>query len=764
MELRSIIESLLFASPKGLTPGDIREILKSTAEHSEEAWIKKLATTRERSIESEIRQLAGEYEELGRPYQLRCIAGKWQFYSLPDFSPWLQVLLGRRQRPPRLTQPALETLSIIAYRQPITRPGIEKIRGVSIDGVMGKLMERGLVEEIGKSDMPGKPVLYGTTALFLEYFGLSNLEELPDAGMLKSISADPNAPLESPVENLHKVANPEELSEWGIEDTLALAPNEPPEEEELDQEDEDDEEEFVDDDEDEYDDEDEDDDEFDDDDEEEDDEVEYASRSAAGLKTPTLSASEEEILSGTSSVSGPCDTVEDGLRIQLVQAQDSPLLALLSGILADAAAAHTPSPDESSASVREEEEEAAELEANSAPQSMPATEEPPESEITGTGDREAEATAASAPDSTAVPDSDLPVTDEAVTPDSIPLQLEPPKYGPWPREFTEPVVHIDLDGDIEVPPQSPPETDDSATAVDPAPVEQLEPGNLNDYPRPQQDPAEMADSPAAIEENRETALDGGMAQSPPAEDAVEEVDTTPELPASAESEVIPEEPSEPDHPPVDSGPGEVDSDTDPVTNELSQTLPEEIPEVPDKPTGAEPESEPESQADTTDEDPGEAEADSGSEKDGETDDGSSVDDPSTALPAPVDPGAEQQTDPGTPEEIAAAASSIEPASAGIGEIAGPVAPAASAPVAETNSGPPAEISGASGRSGHAHQTPPPQDSSQRSFWTRFRDAMNSIEDPSNPVQLIGLFSKKIWQTLNSIARRLTNWMNKSSRR
>jgi hypothetical protein len=573
--------------------------------------------------------------------------------------------------------------------------------------------------------------------------------------MLKSISADPNAPLESPVENLHKVANPEELSEWGIEDTLALAPNEPPEEEELDQEDEDDEEEFVDDDEDEYDD--------------EDDEVEYASRSAAGLKTPTLSASEEEILSGTSSVSGPCDTVEDGLRIQLVQAQDSPLLALFSGILADAAASHPPSPDESSASVREEEEEAqaAGLEANSAPQAIPVTEEPSVSEGTGTGDLEAQAAAASTPDTTAVPDSDLPVTDEAETPASIPLQLEPPKYGPWPREFTEPAVHIDPDGDSEIPPQSQPETDESATATDPAPVEQLEPGNLNDYPRPQQDPAEMADSPAAIEENRETALDGGVAQSPPAEDAVEEVDTTPELPASAESEVIPEEPSEPDQPPVDSGSGEVDSDTDPVTNELSQTLPEEIPEVPDEPTGAEPESEPESQADTTDEDPGEAEADSGSEKDSETDDGSSVDAPSTSPPVPVDPAAEEQTDPGTPEEIAAAACSIEPASAGTVEnveIAGPVAPAASAPVAETKSGPPAEIAGASGRSGHAHQTPPPQDSSQRSFWTRFRDAMNSIEDPSNPVQLIGLFSKKIWQTLNSIARRLTNWMNKSSRR
>lgn len=278
MELRSIIESLLFASPKGLSPGDIKDILKATAEHAEEAWVQKLAVTRERAIESEIKKLSAEYDELERTYQLRCINGKWQFHSSPEFSPWQQVLLGKRQRPPRLTQPALETLSIIAYRQPITRAGIEKIRGVSVDGVMGKLMERGLVEEAGKSDLPGKPSLFATTELFLEYFGLSTLAELPDAGKLKDISADPNVPLEAPPENLHAVSNPDEVKEWGIQDTIDLAPNEPSDiEEEVDDEDS-----HVDDDTEE---------------DAEDQTIEYASKSGKVTPKNILIATEEEIKS-----------------------------------------------------------------------------------------------------------------------------------------------------------------------------------------------------------------------------------------------------------------------------------------------------------------------------------------------------------------------------------------------------------------------------------------------------------------------------------
>jgi segregation and condensation protein B len=96
-------------------------------------------------------------------------------------------LVGQKIRPPRLSQPALETLAIIAYRQPITRAEIEQVRGVTVDGVMQTLGERGLVEQVGRADVVGHPMTYGTTALFLEYFGLRSLEDLPAADDLKRI-------------------------------------------------------------------------------------------------------------------------------------------------------------------------------------------------------------------------------------------------------------------------------------------------------------------------------------------------------------------------------------------------------------------------------------------------------------------------------------------------------------------------------------------------------------------------------------------------
>jgi segregation and condensation protein B len=95
--------------------------------------------------------------------------------------------VGHKLRPPRLSQPALETLAIIAYRQPLTRAEMEQVRGVSVDGVMQTLVERGLVEQLGRAEVVGRPMTYGTTALFLEYFGLRNLEDLPAADELRRV-------------------------------------------------------------------------------------------------------------------------------------------------------------------------------------------------------------------------------------------------------------------------------------------------------------------------------------------------------------------------------------------------------------------------------------------------------------------------------------------------------------------------------------------------------------------------------------------------
>jgi len=114
----------------------------------------------------------------------------------PDYAPWLKALVGVKARPSRLSQPALETLAIVAYRQPITRADVEQIRGVNVDGTMQTLLERGLVEQVGRAEVIGRPMTYGTTPLFLEYFGLRSLEDLPAADELRKVAVEkPPAPV-----------------------------------------------------------------------------------------------------------------------------------------------------------------------------------------------------------------------------------------------------------------------------------------------------------------------------------------------------------------------------------------------------------------------------------------------------------------------------------------------------------------------------------------------------------------------------------------
>jgi segregation and condensation protein B len=131
--------------------------------------------------------LAEEHAAAARSYRLVCVAGAWQFVTQPEFGPWLRAFVGVKSRPAKLSQPALETLAIIAYRQPITRAEIEQIRGVAVDGVVATLKERGLLEEAGRAEVVGRPVLYRVTASFLEYFGLPDLDGLPAADELRRI-------------------------------------------------------------------------------------------------------------------------------------------------------------------------------------------------------------------------------------------------------------------------------------------------------------------------------------------------------------------------------------------------------------------------------------------------------------------------------------------------------------------------------------------------------------------------------------------------
>jgi len=197
MELKFILESLLFSAQKPLSVKELRDVLAAAAEaDGADATAKSLAKIKDGDLTAALEQLAREHETAARSYRLACVAGAWQFVTQPEFAPWLKALVGIKARPPRLSQPALETLAIIAYRQPLTRAEIEQIRGVNVDAVMQTLMERGLVETAGRAEVIGRPPTYGTTPLFLEYFGLRGLEDLPAADELRRIPvAKPPAPV-----------------------------------------------------------------------------------------------------------------------------------------------------------------------------------------------------------------------------------------------------------------------------------------------------------------------------------------------------------------------------------------------------------------------------------------------------------------------------------------------------------------------------------------------------------------------------------------
>lgn len=213
MELKFILESLLFTSQKPLTPGELRDALNRAA--NEEGAPENVRAfnklDHERIIEA-LNALAADHDAAARSFRLVCVAGAWQFVTEPDYAPWLKAFLGVKNRPARLSQPALETLAIIAYRQPITRAEMEQIRGVAVDGVIASLLERGLIVQSGRAEVVGRPMQYATTPAFLEYFGLASLDGLPDASELRRIpvqrpesllTVDPGlatAPEEKPVE------------------------------------------------------------------------------------------------------------------------------------------------------------------------------------------------------------------------------------------------------------------------------------------------------------------------------------------------------------------------------------------------------------------------------------------------------------------------------------------------------------------------------------------------------------------------------------
>ena len=297
--LQEIVGALLFASETPLTAGDLRAAVRAVEpekdENAEVMEVYKTCTSRE--IDAAIKGLEKALEVAGCGFELVCTAGAYRLQTTPSCARYVRALL-KLDRPSRLGRASLETLAIIAYRQPITKGEVEEIRGVDVSGNVKTLMDLQLIRLVGKSELPGHPFLYGTTPLFLEHFGLASLQQLNEldptlqrsnprlkaASYKKPVEDKPEQPPETPdapAEEEEKPSEEEKISEETPTDEPPVANDDDdgffiddtPDEDEEDEfdEDEDDEDEF-DEDEDDWDEDDEDDEDEEDEEEDEDEE------------------------------------------------------------------------------------------------------------------------------------------------------------------------------------------------------------------------------------------------------------------------------------------------------------------------------------------------------------------------------------------------------------------------------------------------------------------------------------------------------------
>lgn len=183
---RAIVEALILASPEPIPAKRISES-DSTLTPGKAAQF--------------VLELNNCYEEIGASFRIREVAGGYQFYILPDFSKYVDVLFTRRRKL-RLTRAAMETLAIVAYRQPVSKVDIEHVRGVSSDGVLHNLLEKKLVNIKGRAESAGRALQYGTTDEFLKFFGVNKLDDLPQM---------------SEIEELLKSSHPEDINELNFE-------------------------------------------------------------------------------------------------------------------------------------------------------------------------------------------------------------------------------------------------------------------------------------------------------------------------------------------------------------------------------------------------------------------------------------------------------------------------------------------------------------------------------------------------------------------
>jgi segregation and condensation protein B len=168
-QMKSVIEGLLFVSgDEGLEAKQLAEVLEVGADF----------------VADVIRDMQKEFKRQGRGIQIVELAGAFQLTTVPEHAPYFERLAYSPSRS-SLSQAALETLAIIAYKQPITRVEIEEIRGVKSERALQTLVAKDLIQEVDRADAPGRPILYGTTKAFLDYFGLNSISELPDTSLFE---------------------------------------------------------------------------------------------------------------------------------------------------------------------------------------------------------------------------------------------------------------------------------------------------------------------------------------------------------------------------------------------------------------------------------------------------------------------------------------------------------------------------------------------------------------------------------------------------
>ncbi len=202
MQLSAIIEALLVASQEPLSSEEMARFVRARVAEAEDVqlretdegtdpaplpeWLTALALTTPEEAAAAVAGLNQHYKETARAFTILDRPKGWKLYTRSDFGEFVRHLFPGR-KPERLSGPAMETLAIVAYRQPITKAAIEAVRGVSCDGMIQKLLDRDLIRIGGRADLPGRPLLYQTTDLFFEHFGISSIEDLPNASELRRV-------------------------------------------------------------------------------------------------------------------------------------------------------------------------------------------------------------------------------------------------------------------------------------------------------------------------------------------------------------------------------------------------------------------------------------------------------------------------------------------------------------------------------------------------------------------------------------------------